>query len=466
MGGELGVHGGSVRSAAMRPEEDEAIAPPLGSWREAGGRLAELAAGLAAGGVEADRPTRALWVPGRVELLGKHTDYAGGRSLVAAIDRGLLLLAAPRWDSTVHWRDFGRGIEVQFDVSNPGRRPGHWSNYLLTPARRAAADHGAFSCGVDVAMTSTLPAAAGLSSSSALLVAAYLVFVASNRERPSRFVDRVRLASYLGAVESGTAFEGSSDGDGVGTFGGSEDHAAILCSEAHQATQFSFAPLAVERRVEWPVGWRLAVGCSGVRAKKTGGVKEAFNRLTGLAAEAASAVGRATGREVGDLGRALSVAGGVTELERLITRGAGGDSVQALWRRCRHFVVESEEVVPQGGGAVAAGDAAALGQATQRSQVAAEELLGNQIEETAALARLALATGARAATAFGAGFGGAVWALVPEPEAEPFLERWRAAYTAAFPQHLETSLFFVTAPAAGARWLSADSAEATPDAKS
>src|SRR3954469_11127256 len=44
---------------------------------------------------------RAWWVPGRIEFLGKHTDYAGGRSLVCATERGFAVVARPRADDKV-----------------------------------------------------------------------------------------------------------------------------------------------------------------------------------------------------------------------------------------------------------------------------------------------------------------------------------------------------------------------------
>ncbi|MGH7448520.1 MAG: galactokinase family protein, partial [Longimicrobiales bacterium] len=42
-----------------------------------------------------------FFVPGRIEVLGKHTDYAGGRSLLAAVHRGFVVAAAPRPDGAV-----------------------------------------------------------------------------------------------------------------------------------------------------------------------------------------------------------------------------------------------------------------------------------------------------------------------------------------------------------------------------
>lgn len=426
----------------------------LGDWRSAGPELQALADGLVAAGVDGDRPAAALWVPGRVELLGKHTDYAGGRSLVGAIDRGLLLLATPRSDSTVRWRDLGRGVEIEFDVANPGRRPGHWSNYVLTPARRVASDFEAFSGGLDLAMTSSLPAAAGLSSSSALLVAAYLVFEACDADPPVEISERTRLAAYLGAVEGGAAFEGANAREGVGTFGGSEDHAAILKGTAGEVMQCGFSPLRVERQLAWPAGWQLVIGVSGAHAKKTGDAKEAFNRLARDAAQAAAAFGRVTGTRVADLGAALESAGTAADLERRVVAGSGpGEDAAALARRTRHFAVESGRLVSEAAQALASESASALGRAAAESQGNAEALLGNQIDETRALVRLAIANGAPAASAFGAGFGGSVWALAPATEVEEFRGRWREAYTAAFPHHEASSLFFVTAPSQGAHWL-------------
>src|SRR5512139_924588 len=59
---------------------------------------------------------RAFFVPGRVEVLGKHTDYAGGRSLLCAVERGFCLVAAPRGDARVRTIDATTADEVSFDL--------------------------------------------------------------------------------------------------------------------------------------------------------------------------------------------------------------------------------------------------------------------------------------------------------------------------------------------------------------
>src|SRR3954463_9899064 len=83
--------------------------------------------------------TAAWWVPGRIEFLGKHTDYAGGRSLVCAVERGICAIASPREDVGVSVIDAGRSPakSVQFAL-DPGLHPtpGHWSNYPMTVAGR------------------------------------------------------------------------------------------------------------------------------------------------------------------------------------------------------------------------------------------------------------------------------------------------------------------------------------------
>jgi galactokinase len=66
-----------------------------------------------------------------------------------------------------------------------------------------------------------------------------------------------------------------------------------------------------------------------------------------------------------------------------------------------------------------------------------------------ALARSAREMGAMAASAFGAGFGGSVWALVKRSEAFAFLSEWRAQYARAFPGHSKQSEFFITGAGPG-----------------
>ena len=83
-----------------------------------------------------------------------------------------------------------------------------------------------------------------------------------------------------------------------------------------------------------------------------------------------------------------------------------------LLDRFNQFVEESTELVPAAADELGAGDLDAFGRTVARSQELAERLLRNQVPETVALVRSARDHGAWAASAFGAGFGGSVWALV------------------------------------------------------
>ncbi len=150
-------------------------------------------------------------MPGRIEVFGKHTDYAGGRSLVAAVPRGFAVAAAPRGDGLVTARDVRWASAMEVD-SRIRPRPFHgWSNYVAVVARRLARNFPGAALGADVTFMSDLPRAAGVSSSSALVVGIALALIrrAALETRPewrAAIQDPLDLAGYLGAVENGLTF--------------------------------------------------------------------------------------------------------------------------------------------------------------------------------------------------------------------------------------------------------------------
>jgi galactokinase len=389
-------------------------------------------------------------VPGRVEFLGKHTDYAGGRSLLCAIERGICIVAAPRADRRLRMADARLGEVVEGAVDpNARAAEGHWSTYPFTVARRIARDFGEGAgsplVGADVAFASDLPPASGMSSSSALVVATFLALADAN-QLGSREVYRTvfpraeALAGYLGAVENGYAFDAFAGDMGVGTFGGSEDHTAILCARPDALVQYSFCPVRFERQVPLPKDHELVLASCGVVAEKIGGAREAYNRLSRSTQELASRWRQLTGRGDATIGNAL--ASSPDGAARLLEMAEECDL--ELRERLEQFVRESAELIPLSGDALLRGDLTELGELVDRSQDGAERLLKNQIDETIWLVREARRMGAAAASAFGAGFGGAVWALVPTREAPSFQSRWSERYAARFPSVAGQSSFFVT----------------------
>jgi galactokinase len=425
---------------------------PSDAARSHAARLAEAARSLLRDGARGDRPAHAFFVPGRIEVLGKHTDYAGGSSLVCAVPQGFVLVAVPESGSRLRLTETTTGESVTFPLTpDLIPRADHWANYPMTVARRVAMNFGPALRGGRLAFSGDLPRAAGMSSSSAFVVAVFLALAAINdlESRPAfreHLPDRTALAQYLGSVENGRPF-GALPGDrGVGTFGGSEDHTAILCSKAGTLRHFAYAPVRLLRTAPMPEGHVFAVGVSGVVAEKAGAARARYNRAALLAAEAAAAWRAATGDDAPHLGAILENPAFTPErMRRILAAYPHPDFAPAdLLARFEHFLEEHRRLLPAAVEALGTGDLSTFGRLVDASQSCAERLLGNQIPETVFLARSARELGAAAASAFGAGFGGSVWALLPEAEGGAFLARWGERYRRAFPD--PASRFFLARP--------------------
>jgi galactokinase len=392
------------------------------------------------------------FVPGRIEFLGKHTDYAGGRSLICALERGFCVAAAARDDDRMLITDGGRIDHVEFSLSPELiPRAGHWSIYPMTVATRVAQNFPGALRGADIAFISDLPPAAGLSSSSALVIAIFCVLTQVNaldqRDEYRREIDgREDLAGYLGTIENGQSFGSLAGSKGVGTFGGSQDHTAILCCGPGELSQYSFCPVNHERAITLPGDYAFVVGVSGVSADKTGDALDKYNRVSLLAAEVLAVWRSATGREDATLMTAATSSADAPERMREALRSSRSPafSPQELLNRFEQFVIECTEIIPDVAQALAAGDVDKIGVLIDRSQAGAERLLGNQVPETIALARLARELGAVAASAFGAGFGGSVWAMVKTDRAKDFVSEWAGRYRSRFKISEDRSAFFST----------------------
>lgn len=413
---------------------------------------------LLAAGLAGSQQARAYFVPGRIEVLGKHTDYAGGHSLLAAVERGFSLVAVEREDATI--RAYSQGFEpAQFEFSPDLVPPmGQWSNYPMTVARRLARNFPGELRGADLSFVSDLPVASGMSSSSAMMVTTFFALAGINDlwSRPELLdnvgQDRAILAEYLGTVENGQSF-GSLVGDkGVGTFGGSEDHTAMLCCKAGMLSDYSFCPVAFHRDIALPDDVVFVVGSSGVVAEKTGAAREQYNRASLLTQAVAQVWRDATGRDDPHMAAALaSGPDALATMRRVLRETQHAEfSPDDLSDRFEQFYAESVEIIPAAGDALAAGDMETFGTLVDRSQELTTTQLKNQVEETVFLARTARECGALAASAFGAGFGGSVWTLVRRDDADAFIARWSTIYHEAYPQHAERSAFFATRPAPAA----------------
>jgi galactokinase len=393
-----------------------------------------------------------VFAPGRIEVLGKHTDYAGGRSLLAAVDRGFTVAAAARDDDRVTIMDVATSERAELPVRGNWSAASAWVRYPDTVLRRINRNFPDARGGADIAFVSDLPVASGLSSSSAFVVAVFMVLaelrgIAASAAYSSAISSTEDLAGYLGAMENGFDFGPLPSETGVGTQGGSEDHTAILCARPDTLVQYSFLPVVLEREIAMPDDYVFVVGSSGVRAEKAGAAMASYNAMAEQTRRLVELWRGAGAGNEPTLGAVIaSDPDAALKLRSIVSARGGGDS---LLERLAQFAAETDQIIPAAARALASGDIAGFGSHVDRSQHLAEHALHNQIPETIALARDARSLGAHAASAFGAGFGGSVWSLVRRADAPAFATMWRERYVASFPQHTGSAAFFIT-PASGA----------------
>ena len=416
--------------------------------RQGGGRVV---------GHRRGRPRRrplAFFVPGRIEVLGKHTDYAGGRTMVAAAERGFCMVALPRDDRQMTVIDARSGETIRFLV-DPELTPqsGSWSNYPMTVARRMARNFPGACRGADIALVSDLPPAAGMSSSSALMVGVFLVLAEVN-QLPARdeywhnIGSKTDLAGYLGTIENGQSFgtlRGRPRRGHLRRQRGPHRH-PLRRAEPHQPVRL--LPGGVREAAAGAAGPRVCDRRQrrGGREDRRGAGKIQRGLAAGLGAGRAlaardrprrSAPGGRPGQRAGRRRTAEIAAGDRRHRPRSIRA--------ALAARLEHFMIESGEIIPEAGDALAGGDLRAFGRLVDRSQQAAERLLGNQVPETIFLAAVGAAAGGRGRL----GLWGGLWrqrlGTGGNGPGRRLSRRLGRPYRSEFPQHAPLADFFLTA---------------------
>ncbi len=112
--------------------------------------------------------TKVFASPGRINIIGEHTDYNDGFVLPAAIDKGVCLALSPRHDEEIHL--FAHDFDASFATTVESIKPlpdSHWANYLLGSVMQLKGS-GCSLTGFNAALVSDLPVGAGLSSSAAV----------------------------------------------------------------------------------------------------------------------------------------------------------------------------------------------------------------------------------------------------------------------------------------------------------
>ncbi len=247
-------------------------------------------------------PNGFVSVPGRINLIGEHIDYHGLPVLPMALQRRVNIAFRARSDGQVRAISGCYG-ERQFSLCpdpQPGP-PGDWSNYLKA-AMQAVATRWKLTIGLDAAIVSDLPPAAGLSSSSALLVAFTLALLETNGFRPT-------VAELMDILPDGEQF--------VGTRGGGMDHAAVLACQSGCALRIQFDPLDLSA-IPIPSGWSFLVAHSLTTAEKSGAVNAEYNARRTAGISGLQKLGLSSYREAIDrrsLGELTAFAGRLPDLE-------------------------------------------------------------------------------------------------------------------------------------------------------
>lgn len=359
-----------------------------------------------------------LFVPGRVNLIGEHIDYHDLPVLPIAIQRGLAIAFRKRPDSHVQAISAAKVDCVSFPLRGfSASRQGCWGNYLKA-ATKAATTHWGIVGGMEAALASNLPVAAGLSSSSALLVAFTLALLIVNGKTPS-------LAELLAVLPDGEQY--------VGTRGGGMDHAAILGSRSGCALRVRFKPMELEH-VPIPLEWRFLVAHSLTSAAKSAGQKEHYNARREAGARALRAAGAQSYAELLEEPRALILPDGIDEVERKAFRHVTGEA-----RRVSEAVA-----------ALQVRDYARFGALLVESHRSLRDDLAVSSPALDQLVESALAAGAGGARLTGAGFGGCVVALCHDSTVSSMREKLIETFYAGKPEFDPDQHLFVAEPSDGA----------------
>jgi galactokinase len=368
-----------------------------------------------------------------VNLIGEHTDYNGLPVFPMALQRECRLLVRARRDATVNVADANpefpaRTFELGASIDPyPG---GDWGNYVKAAGQALVQRCGELR-GFDAVVSSDIPIAAGLSSSSALVVASALATLRVNELS----IDALELMDQMAEAERY-----------VGLRGGGMDQAICLGAVPGSACRIDFDPLRLIP-VAVPPEWQFVVAYSLIRAPKSGSVRESYNLRTRQCREALSAVVASLdlAPDVGSYSGLLSRQPAATAI------GAAEAALDAtLFRRFRHVVTEGVRV-DQAQTALVEEDIAAFGRLMVESHCSLREDYEVSCPELDQLVEIALGSGAWGARLTGAGFGGCIVALADVEHVALVLEALQREYyvNRTFAGKAEDQLFAVV-PSGGA----------------
>jgi galactokinase len=321
--------------------------------------------------------------PGRVNLIGEHTDYNDGFVMPAALDFATLTAASQRSDRRLQVYSMIMDDTREFDLDFPPEGPtGDWSDYVIGVALMLERS-GRNLSGADLIVWTDVPLGAGLSSSAALEVSvAHALLTESGLS-----FDPIEIAQICQRAEN----------DFVGMRCGVMDQYISCCGVAGHALLIDCRTLA-SRHVAIAPNLRLLIANSRVRHQHAGGE---YNLRRAACEEGV----RLLSRYLGPIKALRDVT--PEQLE-----GRRRKLPKLVYRRCRHIVTENARVL-EAERALAAGDFAACGRAMNASHVSMQKDFEITCPEVDMLVGLAQTVqGVYGSRMTGGGFGGCTISLV------------------------------------------------------
>ncbi len=343
---------------------------------------------------------RLFRAPGRVNLIGEHTDYNGGFVLPMAIDKETAVAAAPRNDRKIKAYTVNLEESAELDLNAETiRKDGFWLNYIEGVARGLEENNVKIS-GANLLIWSDVPTGAGLSSSAALEISVGLAL----SEISNRTIDRTTLAQIGQQTEH--QYVGAKVGimDQFVSAHASAKHALLL-----DCRSLNYENVPVDMK-------KVAVVICDTNIKHDLAASEYNTRR----AECERAV-EILQEYLPDIKELRDV--DLTELER-----CGEHLPEVIFRRARHVVTENERVI-KAADALKTNDLAEFGKLMRQSHESLKNDYEVSCKELDLMAEIAqTCDGVLGARMTGGGFGGSTVNLVKRENLGKFKERIRSEY--------------------------------------